>query len=86
MSSLLAIDFLLIAACLWLAVGLWGLAAPRNTRFIAKGLFPLGALVGLGVGVVALDGKMLDIPHLKQAEGVLARAASIDSRGRARGA
>ncbi|MBK7815448.1 MAG: hydrogenase 4 subunit B [Rhodocyclaceae bacterium] len=54
MSSLLAIDFLLIAACLWLAVGLWGLAAPRNTRFIAKGLFPLGALVGLGVGVVAL--------------------------------
>lgn len=39
-----------------------------------------------GVGVVALDGKMLDIPHLKQAEGVLARAASIDSRGRARGA
>ena len=55
MSSLLAIDFLLIAACLWLAVGLWGLAAPRNTRFIAKGLFPLGALIGLGVGVTALD-------------------------------
>jgi citrate lyase subunit beta / citryl-CoA lyase len=30
-----------------------------------------------GVGVVGLDGKMLDIPHLKQAEQVLARAAAL---------
>ncbi|WP_406857617.1 CoA ester lyase [Alsobacter sp. KACC 23698] len=34
-----------------------------------------------GVGVVGLDGKMLDIPHLKQAEQVLARADAISSRG-----
>lgn len=33
-----------------------------------------------GVGVVGLDGKMLDIPHLKQAEQVLARAASLSAR------
>ena len=54
MPTLLPIDILLTAACTWLAVGLAGLVAPRNTRFIAKILFPLGALVGLLVGVVAL--------------------------------
>ena len=53
-SSLLAIDLLLISAGLWLAAGLSGLAFPRNTRFVAKVIFPLGALVGLGVGVTAL--------------------------------
>jgi citrate lyase subunit beta/citryl-CoA lyase len=30
-----------------------------------------------GAGTVGLDGNMLDIPHLKQAQGVLAQAASI---------
>lgn len=33
-----------------------------------------------GIGVVGLDGKMLDIPHLRQAEKVLARAAAIARR------
>ena len=33
-----------------------------------------------GVGTVALDGKMLDMPHLKQARRVLALAASLQSR------
>jgi citrate lyase subunit beta/citryl-CoA lyase len=33
-----------------------------------------------GVGTVGLDGKMIDIPHLKQAQGVLARAAAYSSR------
>ena len=32
-----------------------------------------------GVGTVALDGKMLDIPHLKQARGVVAQAAAYAS-------
>jgi formate hydrogenlyase subunit 3/multisubunit Na+/H+ antiporter MnhD subunit len=54
MPSLLAIDLLLIVACAWALIGLAGLAAPRNTRFIAKILFPLGALVGLLAGGVAL--------------------------------
>ncbi|RLJ67682.1 hydrogenase 4 subunit B [Sulfurisoma sediminicola] len=54
MSTLLPIDILLIAACAWLAIGLAGLVAPGNTRFIAKTLFPLGALVGMLVGLVAL--------------------------------
>ncbi len=54
MSDLLSIDLLLIAACAWLIVGLAGLAAPRSLRFISKVLFPMGALTGIGVGVVAL--------------------------------
>ncbi len=54
MPNLLTIDALLIAACAWLAVGLAGLAAPRNLRFISKTLFPVGALIGLGVGLLAL--------------------------------
>jgi len=54
MPKLLAIDYLLIAACAWGILGLAGLVAPRNTRFIAKILFPLGALVGLLAGSVAL--------------------------------
>jgi formate hydrogenlyase subunit 3/multisubunit Na+/H+ antiporter MnhD subunit len=54
MPSLLAIDTLLIAASVWLAIGLAGLARPRDTRFIAKTLFPLGAIVGLLAGAVAL--------------------------------
>jgi len=33
-----------------------------------------------GVGVIGLDGKMLDIPHLRQAEQVLSRAAAIEAR------
>jgi citrate lyase subunit beta/citryl-CoA lyase len=33
-----------------------------------------------GVGTVALDGKMLDMPHLKQARRILALAASLRSR------
>jgi citrate lyase subunit beta / citryl-CoA lyase len=33
-----------------------------------------------GIGVLGLDGKMLDIPHLRQAEQVLARAAAMASR------
>ena len=34
-----------------------------------------------GTGVIGLDGKMLDIPHLKQAEKVLARARRLEGRG-----
>ncbi|MBI4986341.1 MAG: hydrogenase 4 subunit B [Rhodocyclales bacterium] len=55
MPNLLPIDLLLIAAIAWLAVGLAGLAAPRQLLFISKILFPLGAAIGLAVGVVALN-------------------------------
>ena len=54
MSDLLSIDLLLIAVCVWLLIGLAGLAAPRKMRFISRVLFPLGALVSVAVGLVAL--------------------------------
>ncbi|MEM6498567.1 MAG: HpcH/HpaI aldolase/citrate lyase family protein, partial [Pseudomonadota bacterium] len=34
-----------------------------------------------GVGVVSLDGMMLDMPHLKQAKNTLAMAEQIAARG-----
>lgn len=54
MTPLLSIDILLIAVCAWLAIGLAGLAAPRNLRFVGKTLFPLGALVGVLTGLTSL--------------------------------
>ena len=54
MPGLLSLDVLISAACAWLAIGLVGLVAPGNTRFIARFLFPLGAAVGIAVGVLAL--------------------------------
>ena len=54
MPNLLSIDALLIAACAWFVIGLAGLLAPRDTRFVAKILFPAGALVGMATGIVAL--------------------------------
>jgi formate hydrogenlyase subunit 3/multisubunit Na+/H+ antiporter MnhD subunit len=55
MSALLSIDVLLIAACAWLALGLAGLAAPRNLFYISKLLFPLGAAVGVLAGLTSLS-------------------------------
>ncbi|NWG31596.1 MAG: hydrogenase 4 subunit B [Rhodocyclaceae bacterium] len=52
--SLLPIDSLILAASLWLAIGLGGLFAPRNRRYVSRILFPLGAIVGLAVGFVGL--------------------------------
>ncbi len=54
MPTLLSIDVLLIAACAWLAIGLAGLAVPRDRGLVAKVMFPLGALVGVVVGITAL--------------------------------
>lgn len=54
MNTLLPIDLLLIAACAWLAIGLAGLAAPRNLRFVSKCLFPLGALAAVLSGLTSL--------------------------------
>ncbi|MDD5296039.1 MAG: hydrogenase 4 subunit B [Rhodocyclaceae bacterium] len=55
MPPLLPIDLLLIAVAAWLLIGLAGLAAPGNLRYISKRLFPLGALVGLALGATALN-------------------------------
>ncbi len=56
-SGLLAIDLAALIAAFWLALGLAGLAAPRNLAFVGRTLFPFGALGGLAlfaVGIAAL--------------------------------
>ncbi len=52
MPGLLSLDLLLVAAAAWLLIGLVGLFAGHRPGLIAGLLFPAGALVGLGVGVV----------------------------------
>lgn len=54
MPSLLAIDILMIAAAAWGVIGLAGLLAPRSVPYVARLLFPLGALAGLLAGTAAL--------------------------------
>ena len=54
MPILYSIDLLLVAACAWLVVGLAGLLAPRDMRWVAKVLFPIGAAIGLYAGLEAL--------------------------------
>ena len=48
-------DFVLAAIAAWLAIGLLGLARPRDLRYISRLLFPAGALVGLGLAVAAFS-------------------------------
>jgi hydrogenase-4 component B len=49
-----------LAACLvllagWALVGVAGLLRPGSIAFVGRGLFPLGAVIGLGLAVVALS-------------------------------
>ncbi len=41
-------------ACGWLAIGLLGFIRPRSTGWVAHGLFPLGAVLGIAVTALAL--------------------------------
>ncbi len=41
-------------ACAWLAIGLLGLIRPRSTGWVAHGLFPLGAVLGIAITALAL--------------------------------
>ena len=54
MSELTSLDLILIAACSWLAIGLVGVCQPHNFRLISRVLFPLGALISLGVAGIEL--------------------------------
>jgi hydrogenase-4 component B len=51
---LLALDWVIVLIGLWLALALCGLAAPNNLRWVSHTLFPVGALVSLGLAAVAL--------------------------------
>jgi formate hydrogenlyase subunit 3/multisubunit Na+/H+ antiporter MnhD subunit len=50
----LSIDFLMFAVAGWLLIGLAGLALPARSVWFSRLLFPLGALIGLGVGLNGL--------------------------------
>ena len=52
--ELAPLQTLLLCVVGWLLIGLAGLSLPRNTRFVAQTLFPLGALIGFVVGFVGL--------------------------------
>ncbi len=52
---------------LWVLLGAAGLAAPRATRFVAHGLFPIGALgclamAGIGLGALFAPAEALQLP------------------------
>lgn len=51
LSPLTAVMAIVLA---WLAIGLAGLVAPRTLSWVARTLFPLGALAGLGLAAVAI--------------------------------
>ncbi|MGH8284851.1 MAG: hydrogenase 4 subunit B, partial [Steroidobacteraceae bacterium] len=50
------LDATLVLAAAWLLLGFLGVLAPRNTAFVARIVFPLGALVGLALLVTAAAG------------------------------
>ena len=50
---MLSLDWLLALIAAWLMIGLAGLLAPRDLRFVGHTLYPLGALVGLSIAAVA---------------------------------
>lgn len=56
MRQLLLLDWILITALGWLAIGLVGVAFPRKLTLISRVLFPLGAVFGLLLALLALSG------------------------------
>ena len=62
-ASWLPLDAVLLVTLLWLAIGVAGVAALRRLRFVARVLFPLGAVIGLLLFGVAL-GAMFQPPQV----------------------
>jgi len=54
--QLLLLDWVLITALGWLAIGLVGVSFPRRLTLISRVLFPLGAIFGLVLALLALSG------------------------------
>jgi hydrogenase-4 component B len=55
MADLAALDASLLLAAAWIAIGVCGVAAPRNLRLASRVLYPAGAVLGLALAAVALD-------------------------------
>ncbi|WP_319243068.1 hydrogenase 4 subunit B [uncultured Propionivibrio sp.] len=58
MSDLRLLDGILIAALGWLLIGAVGVVFPRRFTLISKFLFPLGAVIGIVVALLALSAMM----------------------------
>jgi hydrogenase-4 component B len=56
MDRMLDLDTILTIITIWVGVGIVALAAPRSTRFVARVLFPISAVVSLVLAVAALHG------------------------------
>ena len=54
MATVTALDLVAGAVALWLAIGAAGLVRAAHLRFVSHVLFPAGAIVGIGLAVVAL--------------------------------
>ena len=59
---MLLIDWMLLIVGGWVALGLAGISAPRNTQFVARVLFPLGAVLGAVLALVAALA-LFDVPE-----------------------
>ena len=57
MSTIGALDGILLCAGLWLAIGAAGLAFPRRLSLMRGLLFPLGAITGLALAASDADGQ-----------------------------
>ena len=86
----LAIDWMLAAIAAWIAIGAAGILRPHNFFVVARVLFPLGALVGLGVAAAALAGLLagpevavlpLGLPGLPQSAEGFIRTGGYAPRG-----
>ncbi len=53
---MLDLDRILTIITLWVGIGLVAMVAPRRTRFVAHGLFPLSAVLSLALTAAALHG------------------------------
>lgn len=56
MPDLISLDYILLVVAGWLVIGCCGLFVMKQTAFVARVLFPLGAVLGMLMGVVGLVG------------------------------
>ena len=54
MNPMLDFNTILTVITIWVGIGVVALVAPRRTRFVAHGLFPISALLSLGLAALAL--------------------------------
>ena len=60
MDGMVDLDRILTVIMVWVAIGVAALVAPRRTRFVAHGLFPISSLLSLGMAVSALHGLFME--------------------------